>query len=267
MSGTSLSEVTETPQRPPSLDRAYWAAWAWVALSFLSTLDLWVHRDYVRTSLRTANDKAKNKQDYSTAAKLDHAVTTSLIVGLLQAVVVGVLIAMTALQLRRGKPWARWVLIALAIIPLFGTGVLVQLVGGLSVHAPADYKLVSILAGLAALAVLVLLLMPDTSRYFANRRATAPAATRPIGLGGGLFGQARRRVDAARATRASDAEPLDDPAAAEPGSTDAANVDAMTDGPADEGADEPPASARPTRPRSGAKPKTPTGTRAKYRKR
>jgi hypothetical protein len=234
------SASIDATQPPQSIQRAYWTVIAWVGLSVLSAVVLWTHKDYVRDTLKTANAKAKNKQDLSTAAKLDHAVNSSLTYGLVQILIVGALIVVLAMQLRRGRVWARWGLLILAVWPLFGMGVLVQLVGGLTVSAPGDYKVVSGLAGLCALALIFFLLQRDTGAFFAARRGIL---ARPAGIG--LFGTARRQVQASRAADAQapavesvpDEEPAADPADPQPPRTDPGQ-----------------------RPRSGAKPKTSTST-------
>lgn len=247
------------PPRPLTVERAYWAALVWVAVSVIGSLSLWLHKSYVRTSLIDANKKAKKPQDFSIAGKLDHAVNSSLIYGTVQMVVIGAIIVLGAVSLRRGRSWSRWVLLILAVVPVFGTGVLVQLIGGITVHAPADYKVLAVLAGLLALAIVVLLLLPDTLRWFGALRAartgqplgTAPA--RRPSLLGSLMNPARKRVEDARLGRESAAqESSSDDASAKPKPERVARPEGrtLTDRTTNGGA----------RPRSGAKPKSATGT-------
>lgn len=242
MTDPAPSATMDAAQPPPSVQRAFWAVLAWIGLSILSALLLWLHKDYVRGTLKSANDKAKHKQDLSTAAKLDHAVTSSLTYGLVQIIIVGALTVLLGLQMRRGRPWARWGLLVLAVWPLFGMGVLVQLVGGLTVTAPGDYKAVSGLAGLSALALIFFLLQRDTAAYFAALRGRTLTA-RPARAG--FLGTARRQLQASRTASAEAPEvesvPVDEPAGDPP-------------------IDEPPAAEPGQRPRSGAKPKTATST-------
>jgi len=263
MTDTSLSDATETPQRPPSIDRAFWAALAWVSLSVVTVLVQWAHRSYLRELLLDYNKNAKNKQDYSTTAKLDHAVNSYTMTQLVVTIVLGFLIMLTALQMRRGRSWARWVLLAVAVIPIFGVGVVQQLVRGLLANAPILVKLTMVAAGVAALAVAIFLLMPDTSRYYAALRGPVAAGGRPS-MFGSMFGQPRRRPEPPPPTsptptrRVLDVResPVSPPAPRQ----DVAEVPSPAPPPR-------PVAESSTRPKSGAKPKTPTGTvRAKSRK-
>jgi hypothetical protein len=259
MTDTSLSDATETPQRPPSVDRAFWAALAWVSLSVVTVLVQWAHRGYLRDLLLDYNKNATKKQDYSTTAKLDHAVNSYTLTQLVVTLLLGFLIMLTALQMRRGRGWARWVLLAVAVIPIFGVGVVQQLVRGLLASAPILVKVTMVSAGVAALALVILLLMPDTSRYFASLRPPAAAGGRPS-MFGTRFGQSRQPAPRPPTSPTPSRRVIDTPEA--PVSTvneDAASVRSQ----AAPSSPEPPA-----RPKSGAKPKTPTGTaRSKSRKR
>jgi hypothetical protein len=254
MTDTSLSDATETPQRPPSVDRAFWAAVVWVSLSVLTVLVEWAHRSYLRQLLLDYNKNATKKQDYSTTAKLDHAVNSYTLTQLIVTILLGFLIMLTALQMRRGRGWARWVLLAVAVIPIFGVGIVQQLVRGLLADAPILVKAMMVAAGLAALAVVILLLMPDTSRYFAALRAPLAEGSRPS-LFGTMFGQSRRQPAPPPPTSPTPSRRvLDVPEAPVATANDATSVPAPA--------------APPARPKSGAKPKKPTGTtRSKSRKR
>jgi hypothetical protein len=259
MTDTSLSDATETPQRPPSVDRAFWAALAWVSLSVLTVLVEWAHRSYVRELLLDLNKHATKKRDYSTPAKLDNAVNGVLAQQLIFVIVLGFLIMLTALQMRRGRSWARWVLLVVAVIPIpIFPGVLQQL-SGLRASAPTLIKLSLVATAAAALAVVVFLAMPATSRYFAAMRGTAVEAGRPS-MFGTLFGQSRRQPAPPPPTSPTPTRRvLDVPET--PNSTvkeDVASVPSPAPAPA----------TPPARPKSGAKPKRPTGTaRSKSRKR
>ena len=261
MTDTSLSDATETPQRPPSVDRAFWAALAWVSLSVVTVLVQWAHRGYLRHLLLDYNKNATKKQDYSTTAKLDHAVNSYSLTQLVVTVLLGFLIMLTALQMRRGRGWARWVLLAVAVIPIFGVGVVQQLLRGLLASAPILVKVTMVSAGVAALAVGILLLMPDTSRYFASLRTPAAEGGGRPSMFGTLFGQPGRRPAPPPPTSPTPTRRVIDvpEASVSTANEDAASVSQQ----APYSSPEPPA-----RPKSGAKPKTPTGTaRSKSRKR
>jgi hypothetical protein len=259
MTEASLSDATETPQRPPSVDRAFWAALVWVSLSVLTVLVEWAHRSYVRKLLLDYNKNATKKQDYSTTAKLDHAVNSYTLTQLVVTILLAFLIMLTALQMRRGRGWARWVLLAVAVIPIFGVGIVQQLLRGLVVSAPILIKVSMLAAGLAALALVILLLMPDTSRYFASLRGPVAEGGRPS-MFGTLFGQSRRQPAPPPPTSPTPTRRvLDVPEA--PVSTVKEDVASVPPQAA-------PSAEPPARPKSGAKPKRPTGTaRSKSRKR
>lgn len=254
MTAPGTDVVDDRPPRPLTVERAYWAALAWVALTVIGALDLWLHKSYVRTSLVDANKKAKNPQDFSIAGKLDHAVNSSLIYGTVQTVIISGIVVMAAVSLRKGRSWSRWVLLILAVVPVFGTGLLVQLIGGITVHAPADYKVLAVLGGLLALAVVVFLLLPDTLRWFSALRAArtggAVAAARRPGLLGGLMNPARQRVEEARSARDGDEPAEAKPSSARPKPARDAAPETLPQ----------PSTARSGRPQSRAKPKSPTGT-------
>jgi hypothetical protein len=254
MTDSSLSDATETPQRPPSVDRAFWAAVVWVSLSVLTVLVEWANRSYLRQLLLDYNKNATKKQDYSTTAKLDHAVNSYTLTQLIVTILLGFLIMLTALQMRRGRGWARWVLLAVAVIPIFGVGVVQQLLRGLLADAPILVKATIVAAGLAALAVVILLLLPDTSRYFAALRGPVAEGSRPS-LFGTMFGQSRRRAAPPPPTSPTPTRRvLDVPEAPVATARDATSVRTPA--------------APPVRPKSGAKPKRPTGAaRSKSRKR
>jgi hypothetical protein len=254
MTDTSLSDATETPQRPPSVDRAFWAAVVWVSLSVLTVLVEWAHRSYVRELVLDLNKHATKKRDYSTPAKLDNAVNSVLAQQLIFVIVLGFLIMLTALQMRRGRSWARWVLLVVAVIPIpIFPGVLQQL-SGLRASAPTLIKLSLVATAAAALAVVIFLAMPATSRYFAALRGAVAEGSRPS-LFGTMFGQSRR-------------QPAPPPQTSPTPSRRVLDVPEAPVATAHEATSMQTPAAPPARPKSGAKPKRPTGTaRSKSRKR
>jgi hypothetical protein len=108
--------------------------------------------------------------------------------GLVQSLIFGLALVLVAVNMRRGKTWARWLLLILFAIPLLPTAApyrLLQIAGS----APALTRVAGALTGLAGLAVIVLLVMPESSRYFAAVRAEqvgerAEGAAAPMGLRG-----------------------------------------------------------------------------------
>jgi hypothetical protein len=201
------------PTGPPQTLRwNIWVTAVWCGLTIVSNLILFGERGYERKVLTDANNRDKNPVPNYTGAKLDHDVHTRLISGLIVSVLVSVILVLLAVLTSRGRRWARWVLLAMAIVGLpLGVGVIEQLVVGTVISAPALYRLTVILAGFTSLLVAVLLLHRETRIYFAavraTERGTLPAvpgarAARPGGGLAALFA-ARRQGAASRARSAS----------------------------------------------------------------
>jgi hypothetical protein len=211
---------------PPTLRANLWATAVWCALSILSNVILFGDRPYLRKSLIQQNAKAKKPIADYTAARVEHDVHSQLVGGLIEALLVSVILLLLAGLAWRGRRWARWVLLLLAVIGLpLRVGVLSQLVAGaVPSSAPGLYRFSLVVGGFAALVVVVLLLHRTTRAYFAALRETERgalppvpgsrlSAQRPGGGLGALF--APRRRPATGATLAADA----DDSAADTGST------------------------------------------------
>lgn len=170
---------------PRTLRWALWASIVWGALTILTALALMTQKPWVYSQLVSANTKAKSPQANYTGGTVDRDVDRVVNIGLAQGAIVAAIIILIAVFVRRGRPWARWLLVGLAtIIPLIvplGIGIFTQLVYGLTASAPLLYKAPLVLAGLASLAVVVILFLPETRAYFARMR--------PEGRGPGLFGR------------------------------------------------------------------------------
>jgi len=119
---------------------------------------------------------------------INHDVHNWLMSGLIQSLIFGLALVLVAVNMRRGKTWARWLLLILFAIPLLPTAApyrLLQVAGS----APALTRVAGVLTGLAGLTVIVLLVVPESSRYFAAVRAEqvgerAEGAAAPMGLRG-----------------------------------------------------------------------------------
>jgi hypothetical protein len=110
-----------------------------------------------RDSLR--KEVLKQHRDYS-AKKLDDVVNASIAAGVVIAIIFVVLYALLALQVGKGKNWARIVTWVLA-----GLGVL----GSLTSFAqpePAFSRVVTLVGGLVDLAIIVLLAQRASKHYF-----------------------------------------------------------------------------------------------------
>ena len=212
------------PVGPPRTLRAnLWATAVWCALTVLSNVVLFGQRAYERKQLIDLNSKAAHPKNPYGGAVLDHDVHNALMRGLIVSLLVSVILMLLAALTWRGRPWARWVLLALAVLGApFGVGVLAQLVLGTLASLPGLYKVTVILAGFAAVAVVVLLLHRTTREYFRALRETQrgnlpvvpgsrATGMRPAGGLGALFAPRRRpvRVDSGGASSSSGAPGAD----------------------------------------------------------
>jgi hypothetical protein len=176
---------------PPRVRQAFWVTIAWAGFSLIAAVALLGYRPYVHDQLIKSNNKSKNPTNPYTDSIVDHDVSRVVWGGLVTSLLGAVILVLLAFLLLRGRGLARWSLIALAtVVPIFvpfGIGILIQLVGGLTISgAPLLYRGPVIIAGICSAAVLVLMLLPETSRFFAENRPVK--AKRPLfgaGAGGG----------------------------------------------------------------------------------
>jgi magnesium-transporting ATPase (P-type) len=129
-----------------------------VAIGVLGVIVSFATKDSLRKEV------LKQHHDYS-AKKLDDVVNASIVAGLVIAIIFVVLYALLALQVGKGKNWARIVTWILA-----GLGVL----GSLTSFAqpePAVSRVVTLVGGVIDLAIIVLLAQRASNQYF---RKTPP---------------------------------------------------------------------------------------------
>jgi hypothetical protein len=202
--------VTDTAERPDvvrpprTIVLAFAVTIAHVVLSIGNSAMLWGFQDYLRRQLLDSNRKAKKPKDYSDTAQglhnLNHDLHGGLTAGLVQMIVFSLLVMLLAVSFRKGRNWGRWAEILVLIIVVQAPFRLLNLGG----DAPALMRVVSALVGLTGLAVIVLLVVPESSRYFVAVRGTtagARASGGPLTGLRGLFGP-----------RTSPADPVDTPA-------------------------------------------------------
>jgi hypothetical protein len=190
--------VTADAIRPPrTIVAAFVATIAAAVLSVVSAVLWWGYQNYLRNEFVKANHKLKagdkNKKPENTYTVTSHAVNHDvhnwLTSGVLQAVIFGLAFVLVAVSMRRGKSWARWLLLILFALPvtLLPTGILYRFLA-VATNAPALTKVASALTGLAGLAVIVLLLVPESARYFAavraEQRGEGAESAAPTGLRG-----------------------------------------------------------------------------------
>lgn len=112
-------------------------------------------QDALRTALRKSNPNVD----------VDAAVRTGIIIGTVVGIILVVLYILLALQVRKGKNWARivtWVLAGLAVVAGLA---------GLAGTAITLSKLVAVVTLILDIAIIVLLARPAASAYFRSRSA------------------------------------------------------------------------------------------------
>ncbi|HEY7050158.1 MAG TPA: hypothetical protein VH373_23290 [Jatrophihabitantaceae bacterium] len=237
---TSTTDTPETIRPPRTIQAAFATTIAHVVLSIGNSAMLWGFQDYLRKQLIKSNNKAKakDKKDYSDTAQglhnLHHDLQNGLKVGLIQIIVFSFLVVLLAVNFRKGRGWARWAEILVLVIVVQAPFRLLNLGG----DAPIVMRLVSALVGLTGLAVIVLLVLPQSSAYFAAVKGVT-AGDRAGGAASmgfrNLFGPRR--------------PPADD--ATSPAGRDAPRANARVGRPpATPAADKKPANVRPGKPRS-----------------
>lgn len=199
------TETTDTPDvtRPPrTIVAAFAVTIAHVVLSIGNSAILWGFQDYLRKQLIKSNNKLKatdkHKKDYTSVPdgvhRLNHDLHSGLNVGLIQIVIFSLLVVLLAVNFRKGRGWARWAEILVLVIVVQAPFRLLNLGG----DAPIAMKLVSALVGLTGLAIIVLLVLPQSSQYFAAVRGVT-AGDRKSGAAsmgfGGLFRPRRPPAD------------------------------------------------------------------------
>ena len=190
-----VSDSVEAPDRvspPRTVILAFGALVANVALSVVNAVMLWAFTDYLRGQFIKANNKLKvtdkNKDKDYTPKEVNHDVHSFLTSHLVQAAVFGLAMVLFAINFRRGKGWARWFTVGLLVVPVLPTASAWQL-AGLGGNGPGLVRAMSALLGLTALTVVVLLMVPESARYFAavraaNTGASGRSGAAPVGLRG-----------------------------------------------------------------------------------
>ena len=174
MTDTDTADKPDVIRPPRTIVAAFAIAIAHVVLSIGNSALLWGFQDYLRKQLVKSNNKLKltdkHRKDYSDTPKglhnLNHDLHSGLNVGLIQIVIFGLLVMLLAVNFRKGRGWARWAEILVLIIVVQAPFRLFNLGG----DAPVLMRLVSALVGLTGLAIIVLLVIPASSQYFAAVR-------------------------------------------------------------------------------------------------
>jgi hypothetical protein len=173
MSPNPLNRSTDTdgaarPQRPSTVDKAVYALIARCVFSVLSALTAYGARPEISDALAKAN-RSKNWTSDQLRSNVDSYLRDTVITVLILAVLVLVI----AKLLRDGRNWARWLYVVFAVL-LTGD---VQHVLGFIQYDNLLLRLTNGLTGVAAVAALVLMFLPQSNAYL-----------RPAGGSGGLLG-------------------------------------------------------------------------------
>jgi hypothetical protein len=134
---------------PKEVQVSFWLWIAGAALSVVGALFGFTQRDALLEEIRKRPDAAQFSE-----TQLDALVTSSLIVGVLIALVLAGLFVLFAFKARAGRNWARIVLAILAVL-----GVLALGLGGVSAAG--------VLSTVMTVVAAVLLFLPASNRYFA----------------------------------------------------------------------------------------------------
>jgi hypothetical protein len=200
---TDTAEKPDVAGPPRTIVAAFALTIAHVVLSIINSAMLWGFQDYLRGQLVKSNNKLKatdkHKKDYNLDTpkgvhNLNHDLHSGLNVGLIQIIIFSLLVVLLAVNFRKGRGWARWAEILVLVIVVQAPFRLLNLGG----DAPVAMRLVSALVGLTGLAIIVLLVLPKSSQYFAAVRGVTVGDRRSgaAAMGfRGLFGPRRAPVD------------------------------------------------------------------------
>lgn len=146
--------VAKDPRNAPStVQNAVRLMFALAVLSLIALVVVFADK----SALRTAIEKADPSYDTS---KVDSAVNTAIAVGAIIGVVLVVLYVLLALQVRKGKNWARIVTWVLSGLGALGA------ISNLAQPQPALAKVIAAIELVVYIALIVLLAMKPSSAWF-----------------------------------------------------------------------------------------------------
>ena len=222
------------PQPPNTIKYAAWSMGAQVVLTLITALLLQGYTSELSKLLVSANAKLKatdkSKKPVDTylpgSSAVSHDLSDYRKNVVFHALLIGVLFALAAYAIWRGTGLARWLYIVTAILfPITG-------ITAIAAEGPGLTNALSFVIAVLALAAIVLLLLPQSVRFFAAAKAVRTPAlpagggppTRPPGLRG-LFAPAPPRPPRPAPTRSSrSAQPAGTRPASRPAGA-AANAD------------------------------------------
>jgi hypothetical protein len=141
--------VPQRGERPPSVTNAVRLMFLRVGIGIISLIVLFATKDDLKKQILDDNSSAT-----------DSTVNAALAVGAVVGIIFLLLYALLAVQVSKGRNWARIVTWVLA-----GLGILFTLVG-LGTPAPATSRILSIIDLVIDVGIVVLLAQPTSNRYF-----------------------------------------------------------------------------------------------------
>jgi hypothetical protein len=164
------------PKPPRTVRYALMAIIAQVAFTVLDAALVWGYKSQITTWLIDGNKaldaKSKSKRPVDTylpgSAKLTKDVHDFRVNTLTHALIIGALFAVAALSIWRGRAIAKWLYIAASVV-FSVTGVF-----AFTSTLPFLLNLTIFLAAAASVVGIVLLILPESARYFASTKALRP---------------------------------------------------------------------------------------------
>lgn len=150
-------QAAALPPAPPSVRNVVRLMFVRVAVSILSVILFFAFEHQLR-------DKIRDAHSGKTPADIDTILNAARVGAIVGAVIFVVLYSLLALQVRKGKGWARIVTIVLAAL-----GVL-DILAAFASTATVETRVLGIVAGVIDLAILILLLQRESGQFFAARR-------------------------------------------------------------------------------------------------
>lgn len=142
---------------PPSVNNAVRLMLVRAALGAIGLIVLLATKDTLKKEI------LKKNSSYDTS-KLDDALNAAITIGLIIGLVFILLYVLLALQVRKGKNWARIVTWILAGLSVLGT------LASLAQPQPAFSRVVGLIAAVIDVAIIVFLAMRTSGEYFKGRR-------------------------------------------------------------------------------------------------
>ncbi len=131
-------------------------------LSFIATITEFALKDQIR-------DQIANNNPGADTGRLDDLLTTAITIAVAVSAVLLVLYLLLAIQVRKGKNWARIVTWVFA-----GLGTL-SLVGAIAGTEPTVNRVLGVLGGIINIALIILLARPPSNAYFRKPPPYEPA--------------------------------------------------------------------------------------------